>query len=51
MAKEDFNVDLDRESIISALTKKIKRGRTFKQVAPNTFAILNSPSENNNSSG
>lgn len=45
-AKQDFTMDLDRESIVSALTKKVKSGRMFKRVAPNTFVILNS--ENNN---
>ena len=45
-AKENFNVDLDRESIVSALTKKVKSGRMFKRVKPNTFVILNSTSEN-----
>jgi hypothetical protein len=39
-AKQDLNVDLDRESIVSALTKKVKSGRMFTRVAPNTFAIL-----------
>jgi hypothetical protein len=47
-AREDFSVDLDRESIVSALTKKVKSGRMFKRVAPNTFALLDSASENNN---
>jgi len=47
-AKEDFNVILDRESIVSALTKKVRSGRMFKRVAPNTFAILDSSSENSN---
>ena len=36
-AKDDFNVDLDRESIVSAIIKKVKSGRMFKRVAPNTF--------------
>jgi len=40
-------VDLDRESIVSALTKKVKSGRMFKRVKPNTFAVLDSDSENN----
>ena len=44
-AKEDFNVDLDRESIVSAIIKKVKSGRMFKRVAPNTFALLDSTSE------
>jgi hypothetical protein len=43
-AKEDFEVDLDRESIVSAITKKVKGGRMFKRVGPNTFAILDSTS-------
>jgi hypothetical protein len=41
-AKDDFNVDLDRESIVSAIIKKVKSGRMFKRVAPNTFTILDS---------
>ena len=45
-AKQDFSVNLDRESVVSAITKKIKSGRMFKRVAPNTFAILKEPTEN-----
>jgi predicted transcriptional regulator len=41
-AKEMFDVDLDRDSIVSALTKKVKRGQIFKRIAPNTFALLDS---------
>ncbi len=41
-AKEDFNVDLNRESIVSAMTKKVKSGQMFKRVAPNTFALVDS---------
>ena len=41
-AKEDFHVSLDRESLVSAITKKVKGGRMFKRVAPNTFTILDS---------
>jgi len=44
-AKNDFGVDLDRESIASALSKKVRNRRMFKKVAPNTFAILDSFSE------
>lgn len=40
-AKEDFNVILERESIVSAITKKVKSGRMFKRVKANTFTILN----------
>ena len=39
-AKKNFNVDLDRESIVSALSKKVKSGRVFDRVAPNTFTIF-----------
>ena len=46
-AKDDFNVDLDRESIVSAIIKKVKSGRMFKRVAPNTFTLLDSASEKN----
>lgn len=45
-AKQDFKVDLDRESVVSALTKKVKSGRMFTRVAPNTFAILDTASDN-----
>ena len=40
--KNEFRVDLDRESLVSALTKKVKSGRMFQRVAPNTFTILDS---------
>ncbi len=44
-AKKDFNVNLDRESIVSAITKKVKSGRMFKRVQANTFTILNAEEE------
>ena len=44
-ARQDFHVHLDRESLVSAMTKKVKSGRMFKRVAPNTFAILGSEGE------
>ena len=44
-AKEDFNIDLDRESIVSAIIKKVKSERMFKRVAPNTFTILDLSSD------
>ena len=44
-AKEDFHVNLDRESLVSAITKKVKSGRMFMRVAPNTFKVLNSSTE------
>ena len=40
MAEKEFGVQLDRETIVSALTKKVKSGHMFQRVAPNTFALL-----------
>lgn len=45
-AKRDFNLELQRTSVVSAISKKIKSGRMFKRVAPNTFSILESSSGN-----
>ena len=39
-AKSLHNIDLDRESLVSALTKKVKRNALFKRTEPNTFALL-----------
>jgi len=47
-AKSDFDLELDRESVVSAITKKVRSGRMFKRVAPNTFTILE-PSSGNSS--
>jgi hypothetical protein len=38
-AKSSLGVDLDRESLVSALTKKIIRGVRFVRVGPNEFAL------------
>jgi len=46
-AKQDFNIDLYREGIVSAIIKKVKSGRMFKRVAPNTFAILDTSIQKN----
>ena len=46
LAREKFHVNLDRESLVSAMTKKVKSGRMFKRVAPNTFTILGSEAKN-----
>jgi hypothetical protein len=43
-AEKDFDIRLDRESIVSALTKKVKSGRVFQRVAPNTFSLLDTAS-------
>jgi len=39
LAKNDYNVTLERDSIVSALIKKIQAGVRFTRVAPNTFAL------------
>lgn len=43
IAQKGYNVSLEKDSIVSALIKKINAGRTFIRVAPNTFALKNSP--------
>ncbi len=42
IAQKDYDVSLERDSIVSALIKKIHAGKTFIRVAPNTFALKNS---------
>jgi len=42
IAQQDYNVTLERDSIVSALVKKIKAGVRFVRVSPNTFALKNS---------
>ncbi len=39
IAKHDFQVDLERDSIVSGIIKKVKSGKTFIRTAPNTFAL------------
>ena len=39
LAKRDYQVDLERDSIVSAILKKVKAGQTFIRTAPNTFAL------------
>ena len=38
-AKKNYEAVIDRESLVSALTKKVKKGDRFIRVAPNTFAL------------
>jgi hypothetical protein len=40
LAAKRFEVDLDRESVVSALAKRVARKDRFARVAPNTFALL-----------
>jgi uncharacterized protein YpuA (DUF1002 family) len=39
MAEKDFQVQLNRDSIVSAILKKINAGQSFIRTAPNTFAL------------
>ena len=39
MAQEQHQVQLNRDSIVSAILKKINAGQTFIKTAPNTFAL------------
>jgi hypothetical protein len=38
-ARSDFDVELDRDSVVSMVVKKIRAGQTFIRTAPNTFAL------------
>jgi hypothetical protein len=35
-----FGVELDRESVVSAMSKRVARQDRFMRTAPNTFALL-----------
>jgi hypothetical protein len=35
-----FGVELDRESVVSALSKRVARQDRFMRTAPNTFALI-----------
>jgi hypothetical protein len=37
--KERFDLDVDRESLVSALSKRVARGDRFVRTARNTFAL------------
>jgi hypothetical protein len=43
-AKKDHHRPLRRESLVSALTKKVLDQNTFRRTAPNTFDLLKRPS-------
>lgn len=36
---KQYGVELDRESMVSALTKKVKKGVTFVRTGPNIFGL------------
>ena len=39
--KSKYKVHLDRESLVSALVKKVHRNQGLTRTAPNTFAVIN----------
>jgi len=39
LAKENHGVELNRDSIVSALLKKVNAGQNFIRTGPNTFAL------------
>ena len=39
LADRDFKITLDRDSIVSAILKKVSAGKSFIRTAPNTFAL------------
>ena len=40
-AKNDYQIDIDRESIVSAISKKVQKGDTFIRTDRNTFGLKN----------
>jgi hypothetical protein len=40
IARRDYRTDLERDSVVSILVKKIKAGHTFQRTAPNTFSLM-----------
>lgn len=38
LAKQDYDTELNRDSIVSALLKKVQAGKGVVRTAPNTFA-------------
>lgn len=39
IAKNEYNITLERDSIVSAISKKIKNDKQFIRVGPNTFSL------------
>ena len=35
-----YDIDLDRETIVSSISKKIAKGILFKRVSPNTYDLI-----------
>ena len=47
IAKNEYNITLERDSIVSAITKKIRNNKQFIRVAPNTFTLRNNNTDQN----
>jgi len=47
IAKNKYNITLERDSIVSAITKKIRNNKQFSRVAPNTFTLKNNNKDQN----
>lgn len=41
--RERFGVEVDRESLVSALSKRVTRADRFQRIAKNTFSLINPP--------
>lgn len=39
LARRDFQVELEKDTLVSAILKKVKAGKMFVKTAPNTFAL------------
>ena len=39
MAEQKYQIQLNRDSVVSAILKKVKTGQRFIRTAPNTFAL------------
>lgn len=39
LVKQDHGIELNRDSIVSAMLKKVNSGQEFIRTAPNTFAL------------
>lgn len=47
IAKNEYNITLERDSMVSAITKKIRNDKQFIRVAPNTFSLKNNNTDQN----
>jgi len=45
LAQKRFDLKLDKESLVSALTKRVKRQDRFIKTGPNIFGLLTPPKE------